>query len=104
MQVVWSPIAEERAAMRVKRLWRTQRGVAWRWTQALLYRIGALVTRAARGSAVPELARRPRIAEIRHAPVRIIYRIDADRVVILTLRSSRKPLHDHQRDRHHHQQ
>jgi hypothetical protein len=54
---------------------------------------------------VPELDRRVRIGEITHAPARVLYRVDLDQVVILSIRSARsarKPTHDHERDSHHH--
>ena len=102
MDVVWSPTAEARAVWLVERLRSENLGVAWRWTQGLLARGRALSGYATRGFAVPELPRRRRIGEVIFKPIRIIYRVDRDRIVILTLRLARNPLHDHQRDRHHH--
>ena len=102
MKIVWSPLAEERSAHIVESMRRENAGAAWRWLQALLARVRALSKNALRGTGVPELDKRPRIGEIRHAPFRVIYRIDGRRVVILTLRLARKPPHDHERDRHHH--
>jgi toxin ParE1/3/4 len=102
MKVLWSPIAEERAAQIVEGIRRKDAGAAWRWLQAMLARVRALSRNALRGYGVPELDHRPHIGEILFAPYRILYRIDGRRVVILALRSARKPPHDHERDRHHH--
>jgi plasmid stabilization system protein ParE len=104
LAVVWSPIAEARAAHIVERIIRVQRGVAWRWTQGLLARARGLSHNARWGRGVRELERRARIGEVAFAPYRIIYRVEAGRVVILTVRLARKQLHDHERDRHHHRE
>ncbi|MFI5245932.1 MAG: type II toxin-antitoxin system RelE/ParE family toxin [Gemmatimonadales bacterium] len=104
MKVVWSPIAEERAAHIVEGIRREDAGAAWRWLQAMLARVRGLSTNAVRGYGVPELDHRPHIGEILFAPYRVIYRIDARRVAILALRSARNPPHDDERDRHHHEE
>jgi plasmid stabilization system protein ParE len=101
-EVVWSALAEEQAVRIVQRLWRRQRGVAWRWTQGLLRRARALEHNALDGFSVPLLSRRVRIGELRVDPVRVIYRVSRETVEILTIRSPRKPLHNRERDRHHH--
>jgi plasmid stabilization system protein ParE len=102
LAVFWSPPAEARAVQFVERLKSENPGVAWRWTQALLARSRALSSYAIRGLGVPELPRRRRIGEVLFTPIRIIYRVDSDRIVILTLRVSRNPPHNHERDRDHH--
>ena len=102
MRVVWSPTAEARAAHFIERMRRENRGAGWRWTQRLLALVGGLARRSLRGRGVEELNRRVRIGKIVVEPCRVIYRVDHDRVVILTIRLVRNPLHDHQRDRHHH--
>ena len=100
--VLWSPIAEEKAARIVERILREQRGVAWRWTQGLLARVGGLSHNAKRGHEVREIPRRVRVGEVTFAPYRIIYRVESDRIVILTISSARQPADDHERDRDHH--
>jgi plasmid stabilization system protein ParE len=100
--VVWSALAEEQAVRIVRRLWRRQRGVAWRWTQGFLRQTGALSRNALDGFPVPELSKRVRLGELRVDPVRVIYRVSRETVEILTIRSPRKPLHNRERNRHHH--
>jgi plasmid stabilization system protein ParE len=102
MKVIWSPIAEERAAHIVEGIRREDVGAAWRWSQAMLARVSALSRNALRGFGVPELDHRPHIGEILVAPYRVLYQIDGTRVVILTFRSARKPPHDDECDRDHH--
>ena len=102
MNVVWSPVATARAAHIIECMMRDDAGAAWRWSQAMLARVRALSTSALRGYGVPELEHRANVGEITFAPYRVIYRVEARRIVILTLRSARNPLHDHERDRHHH--
>jgi plasmid stabilization system protein ParE len=101
-RVIWSPLAEQQAVRIVQRLWRSQRGVAWRWTQGILRQTGALSRNALDGFSVPELSKRVRIGEIHVDPVRVIYRVSDKTVEILTIRSPRKPLHNRERNRHHH--
>ena len=100
--VVWSPLATEQATRIVQRLWRSQRGVAWRWTQSFLRRTDALAHNALDGFSAPELPNRRRIGQIQIEPVRVIYRVSQKTVEILTIRSPRKPLHNRKRNSHHH--
>ena len=78
MNVVWTPLAEERAAQLVESMQVDRTGAAWRWLQGLLRRIRGLSQLDDRGDGVGESF---------FAPCRIIYRIEAGRIVILTLRS-----------------
>lgn len=74
---------------------------ALRWLQRLLQLVETLGRNRRRGFVVPEL-RRAGIAQLPYDGYRVIYRIEPTRVVILTLRSSAKHVHDRERDRHHH--
>jgi hypothetical protein len=78
MNIVWTPLAEERAAQLVVSMRGGRTGAAWRWLQGLLGRIRGLSQLEDRGDGVGESF---------FAPCRIIYRIEARRIVILTLRS-----------------
>lgn len=101
-EVVWSPIAEAQAARFIERIRLQNRGTAWRWTQRLLALVAGLARRSLRGHGVRELDRRVRVGEILIEPCRVIYRVDEDQVVILTIRLARQPLHDRQCNRDHH--
>ena len=101
MKVVWSPVAEERLVAVITKMRHERTGAGWRWLQGLLAIIRSLPATALRGFGVPELPGRSCIGQVYVAPCRVVYRIDESRIVILTIRSARKPLHDHKRDGDH---
>jgi plasmid stabilization system protein ParE len=89
VKVVWAPLAETRALEAVDYIARERPAVAAAWLEELLERTGALHRFPRRGREVPEIAR-PQYREIMHPPYRVIYRVDAAQVVVLTLRHSRR--------------
>ena len=89
MKVVWSPLAEQRALEAVDYIALDRPQVASSWLEELLKRVGKLDQMARRGRIVREIGR-PAFREIFHSPYRVIYRVDASRVVILTLRHQRR--------------
>ena len=80
MNVVWTPLAEQRAAEIVASMCADRTGAAWRWLQAMLARI--------RGVSRSPNVDAGRVGEVFFAPCRIIYTVEAERLVILTLRSA----------------
>jgi plasmid stabilization system protein ParE len=91
VKVVWSPTAVERAAQLVKSMRGDTTGAPWRWLQALLARVDGLSDNGLRGTGVRELDGRPHVGQVQFAPIRVIYRIERDRVVVLTLCATRSP-------------
>jgi len=89
VKVVWAPLAEKRALQAVDYIARERPDTAAAWLDELLVRVGALNRFPNRGRAVPEIAR-PQYREILHGPYRVVYRVDAAHVVILTLRHERR--------------
>lgn len=89
MKVIWAPLAEQRALEAVDYIARERPAVAAAWLDKLLEKTAALGRYPRRGPTVPEIAR-PSYREIQHAPYRVIYRVDAEHVVILTLRHWRR--------------
>ena len=89
MKVVWSPLAEQRALEAVDYIAQSRPQAAASWLEELLERVGKLDRMARRGRIVREIGR-PAFREIFHSPYRVIYRVDASRVVILTLRHQRR--------------
>lgn len=89
MKVIWAPLAEQRALKAVEYIARERPAVAAAWLDELLEKTAALGRFPRRGPVVPEIAR-PSYRQIQHAPYRVIYRVGADRVVILTLRHWRR--------------
>jgi plasmid stabilization system protein ParE len=89
MKVVWSPLAEHRAMEAVDYIAEDRPAAAARWLEGLLDHVAQLDQLAERGRMVPEIGRSA-YREVLFAPYRVIYRVDAGRVVILTLRHTRR--------------
>jgi plasmid stabilization system protein ParE len=89
VKVIWSPLAEQRAAEATDSIIQDQPQAAAAWLEELIERVARLDRLARRGRMVREIGL-PAYREILHAPYRVIYRVDAARVVILTLRHWRR--------------
>jgi len=89
VKVVWAALAEQRALEAVDYIAQDRPQAAAAWLEELIERVGALDRFARRGRVVPEIGLAA-YREIFHAPYRVIYRLDASRVVILTLRHWRR--------------
>ena len=89
MKVIWSPLAEQRALEAVAFIALDRPQAASAWLEELLERVAALDRFAKRGRAVPEIGKATH-RQVFHYPYRIIYRIDANQVVILTIRHGRR--------------
>jgi toxin ParE1/3/4 len=93
VKIVWSPLAERRALEAVDYIVQDRPQAAAAWLEELIERVGKLDRLARRGRVVREIGL-PAYREILHAPYRVIYRVDATRVVILTLRHWRRAWDD----------
>jgi plasmid stabilization system protein ParE len=91
MRIVWSPLALERVEEIARVIAADRPGAAEQWVRTVFARVAQLRTYPESGRMVPELAR-PEVRQLPHPPYRIIYRIDAKRVVILTVRHGRQEL------------
>ncbi len=89
MKVVWSPLAEQRALEAVDAIAQDRPQAAAAWLEELLGRVACLDRFANRGRMVPEIGK-PTHRQVFHYPYRIIYRVDAAQVVILTIRHGRR--------------
>jgi len=89
VKVVWSPLAERRTAEAFAYVASDRPSAAVRWLDRLLDAVATLAEFPDRGRAVPEL-QRPDIRELIVAPYRVMYRRDAKRVVVLTVRHGRR--------------
>lgn len=89
MKVEWSPLASQRALEAIDYIASERPQAAIAWLDQLLSRVGQLKTFPRRGRVVREIGH-PAYRELIHPPYRIIYRLDASRVVVLTLRHSRR--------------
>ncbi len=89
MRVVWSPLAIERAAEAARYIAQDSPAAARRWVDGLFAAAGALNRMPERGRHVPEL-RRPDVRELLFGSHRLVYRVEARRVSILTVRHLRR--------------
>jgi toxin ParE1/3/4 len=89
MRVVWAPLALERAAEIARRIAADRPAGAARWIDRLVQIVATLGAQPRRGRRVPELDRDD-VREVLHGEYRVIYRVDARRVVILTVRHGRR--------------
>ena len=89
MKVIWSVLAEQRALEAVDYIAHDRPAGAEQWLEELIGRVAKLDRLARRGRLIPEIGM-PAFREIFHAPYRVIYRVDATQVVILTLRHWRR--------------
>jgi plasmid stabilization system protein ParE len=89
VKVVWSPLAERRTAEAFAYIANERPSAALRWLDRVLDAVATLAQFPDRGRAVPEL-QRPDIRELIVAPYRVMYRRDAKRVVVLTVRPGRR--------------
>ena len=89
MKVVWSPLAELRAVEAVDAIAADRPRAAADWLDELLDRVASLGRLAKRGRIVPEIGNAA-YREIFQHPYRIIYRVDATQVVVLTIRHGRR--------------
>lgn len=89
MKVIWSPLAERRAREAVEWIAKDRPEAAARWLAALLETVSKLERLATRGRMVPEIGR-AEYREIFHPPYRIVCKVKAREVVVLTIRHSRR--------------
>ena len=89
MRIVWSPLALERLSEIADYIARDNPSAAQRWVAQVFRRVGQLERFPERGRAVPETRRRD-IREILYPPYRVIYRLRAAQVAILTVRHSKQ--------------
>ena len=92
MRVIWAPRAIARAAEIAQYIAADRPGAAKAWVEQLFAKAATLKQRARRGKKVPEVDR-DEIRQILHGKHRSIYRVDAKRVVVLTVRHSRERWH-----------
>ena len=89
MRVVWSPLAIEQASEAARHIAEDSPPTARKWVDGLFACAGALRQFPRRGRRVPELDRSD-LRELLFGSYRIVYRIEARRVAILTVRHSRR--------------
>lgn len=89
MKIIWSPLAERRAIEAFDAIAQDRPQAAAKWLRELIARVGSLDRFAKRGRMVPEIGK-PTHRQILHPPYRLVYRVDAKQVGVLTIRHSRR--------------
>ena len=89
MRVVWTPLAIDRAAEAARSIAQDRPQVARRWVDALFDAAALLRQFPKRGRVVPEVGR-PEIRELIFRKHRVVYRLEAKRIAILTVRHQRQ--------------
>lgn len=91
MTIIWSPLALDRVSEAADYIIRDNPVAAEKWITGLFDLVSHLSQSPLRGRKVPELDRKD-IREIFYDSFRIIYRVEAKRVLILTVRHGRRLL------------
>ena len=91
MKVVWAPLAIERAAEHAAYIAADRPEASRNWVIGLFDSTKSLAQFPRRGRRVPELDR-PEYRELIYGRYRVVYRVDAHQVVVLTVRHGRPRL------------
>ena len=91
MKVIWSPLAIDRAVDQARVIAQDKPGAAERWLDGVFAATESLADFPKLGKVVPELKREDH-RELGYGNYRIIYRIDARQISVLTVRHGRRLL------------
>jgi toxin ParE1/3/4 len=89
MRVVWSPVAIDRAAEAAAYIAKDNPAAARRWVDHLFAAVATLSRLPERGRRVPDLPRAD-LRELLAGNYRMVYRIEARRIAVLTVRHLRR--------------
>jgi len=90
-RIVWSPLAIARVAEAAEFIAEDKPEAATRWADSIFETVTRLERFPLSGSMVSELGRED-VRELLHGEYRIIYRLDGERVLILTVPHGRRLL------------
>ena len=90
MKVVWSPLAIQRVTDIAERIAADRPMAARSWVRKLFSEVARLERFPGSGRAVPEVESRADPREIVSGDYRVIYRVEGDRILILTVRHARQ--------------
>ena len=91
MKLVWSPLALSRVEEIVEYIGGDRPGAAWNWVAGLFENVSMLERFPRKGRVVREVGR-AEIREIIYERHRVIYKLEATRVAVLTVRHGRRLL------------
>lgn len=91
MKIIWSPLALARVSEIAAYISQDSPSAAERWADAVFSRAKQLLTLPESGRIVPEVDD-PSIRELIYGNYRILYRVEARRIAILTVRHGKQLL------------
>ena len=91
MKIVWAPITVDRVIEEGRRIARDNPSAAETWVSGLFARVNRVAAFPKGGRVVPE-RRREDTREVIYRNHRVIYRVEADRLLVLTVRHTRQRL------------
>ena len=91
MKIVWAPIAVDRVIEEGRHIVRDNPSAAEAWVSGLFAKVNRLTAFPMSGRVVPE-RRREDTREVIYRNHRVIYRVEANRLLILTVRPARQRL------------
>ena len=89
MRIIWAPIALDRAEEAARYIARDRPAAAAKWIDGLFDAVSDLKTFPQKGRVVPEV-RRTEVREVLYGQYRVIYRLEENRLFILTVRHQRR--------------
>lgn len=90
MRVVWSPLAIDRVDEIARRIAGDRPRAAREWVNQLFASVRRLEAFPRSGRTAPEVEHRANVRELIDGDYRVIYRVDRDQIVVLTVRHSRQ--------------
>ena len=91
MNIVWSPLAVDRASEIAGYIAQDKPSAAVKWIQTIFSKVEELKSSPEIGRIVPEI-RNNQFRELIYGNYRIIYRIEAEQIAILTIRHGKQIL------------
>jgi plasmid stabilization system protein ParE len=91
MKIVWSPLAVDRVAEIAGYIAQDKPAAAEKWIKTVFSKVAQLKTAPVIGRIVPEIAN-DQFRELIYGNYRIIYRIEAQHIAILTIRHGKQIL------------
>lgn len=91
MKILWSPLAVDRTSEIAEYIAQDKPSAAQQWVKSLFLKVEQLKTSPEMGRIVPEIENN-QFRELIFGNYRIIYRIETDRISILTIRHGKQIL------------
>ena len=91
MKIIWSPLAIDRTTEIAEYIAQDNHSAATKWVETLFDKVQQLKSSPKSGRIVPE-TRREDIRELIYGNYRVIYRVEKDKISVLTVRHGKQIL------------